>query len=178
MKIYKNSVFVSDLKDGYIFFDTSALIATLNFETIYKEILVELKKNDCIFLSIPAISIEFSRTDSIEGYNKRINFLKSLSLGFYSIEKNISENIFPLNIVLQRINQKIDYTDFLLYFCLFKFRTAFLFTENHSHFSTNLLDRTQILTIDQGNDQIRNMAFYKFSEEKYQKILEKLKSEE
>lgn len=178
MKIYKNNALASDLKDSYIFFDTSALIALLNFDTIYKEILVELKNLDCIFLSIPAVSIEFSRTDSIEGYNKRINFLKSLSLGFYPIEKNIGDNIFPLNIILQRINQKIDYTDFLLYFCLFKFRKAFLFTENHSHFSTNLLDRTQILTIDQGNEQIRNIAFYRFSEEKYQKILEKLKTSE
>lgn len=175
MKIYKDDALASDLKDSYIFFDTSTLVALLNFETIYKEILVELKNLDCVFLSIPAVSIEFSRTDSIEGYNKRINFLKSLSLGLYPIEKNIGDNIFPLNIVLQKINQKIDYTDFLLYFCLFKFRKALLFTENHSHFSTNLLDRIQILTIDQGNEQIRNIAFYRFSEEKYQKILQSLK---
>lgn len=173
MKIYFQESLLSENKIKYLFLDNTTLILFLNYIQEFSDFIAKLKSNGCVFLTISSVVFEFSRTDSIEGYNKRISFLETYVDTIYPIEKH-KKDFTDLILILQKIKGKLSYSDFLLYCCLYKFPDAHLITENHSDFSVQILDRTNILSIDTQDDQIRNTATYTFSKEKYANIAEKL----
>lgn len=166
MKIYIPP-FLSNLKNRFIILDTNTLIALLSFGKEFAPFITELIDNGCTFLTIPSVRFEFSRTETIEGYNKRTELLKNLCT-IYPIERHL-EDFNELILVLQKINGKMSYTDFLLYCCLYKFRDAYLLTENHKDFLTSILYRETIITLDGEDKEIRNIGVYTFDSDKYEK---------
>ena len=172
MNIY-NIEELSKYKVGYLFLDTSSLIAIINYIGEFSHILYKLKENGRALVTIPSISFEFSRTTNIESYNSRIEFIKEF-VSIYPIEKYLHK-FTPLVPVLHKTNGKLSYSDFLLYCCLYEFQGSILLTENHKDFTPTLLDRELTLTIDrEDEDQLRNISVYSFSYPKYNKAAEKI----
>lgn len=135
---------------------------------LFSDFIVRAKKNGNVFMTIPSITFEFTRTDSIDTYNSRIDFLNKY-IDIYPIEKSLEfyQTIVP---IIHRLKGKISYPDFLLYCCLYQFnKKALLLTENHNDFSTDILDRIDIITIDGGDKQIRNTGLYQLNLEKFDK---------
>jgi len=152
-----------ELASSYLFFDNNALIAMLEVKELLQQF-IAMKESGATLLTITPVAIEFLKTDNLQNYNKRRNFLKTTISGIYSIEKHIDIND-PLFFVLNKISA-CEYVDHLLYHTAYKFKNAYLVTENHKDFLTTILDRKHIITIDQGNKQIRNLAFYQMNTKK------------
>jgi hypothetical protein len=167
MKIYNNLQLVEQPLGSFVFFDTNSLIAAINHLVDFQPILDDFVAKKFSFVTIPAVAFEFSRTDSIKGYNERVGFLKKY-VSVYPIEKFMDkiQDIIP---VMQKIHGTLSYPDFLLYCCLYRFPHSYLLTENHKDFLTSILDRTGILTIEEYSKEIRNIALYSFNYEKYNK---------
>jgi hypothetical protein len=173
MKIY-NIEDLSRYKAGYLFLDTSSLIAIISYFKEFSGILNTLKENGIALVTIPSVRFEFSRTNNIENYNIRAGFIKDY-VSIYPIEKHL-QSFTPLIPVLHKIHGRLSYPDFLLYCCLYKFSpNAILLTENHKDFTPTLLDRELTLTLDREDEsQIRNISLYSFSQEKYNKAAESI----
>ena len=167
--IYEKNI-TSTFKDKTVFLDTNSIILAMS-NPIFLQFLYDLKFADCTLMTISSVLFEFTRgSDTLEVFNKRSEFvLKDLDVGIYPIEKHL-DDLREFVVVLQKLGKNIDYTDFLLSCCLYKFKSCFVLTENHSHFLTSLLDRKEIVTIDGDFPQIRNSAFYQFSIDKFEKI--------
>lgn len=164
---------LSDYGIGYLFLDTSALIAITSYFSEFSSVLHTLKDNGRALLTIPSIAFEFSRTENIENYNLRATFLKEY-INIYPIEEHLSA-FTPLIPVLQKTHGGLSYSDFLLYACLYQFHNSILLTENHKDFTPTLLDRKTVLTVDREDDkQIRNLALYSFSMSKYNNVATKI----
>jgi len=129
-----------------------------------------MKQQGRALVTIPSVAFEFSRTDSIAGYDTRANFIKNF-LDIYPIEKHL-QNFIPLIPVLQRLHGKMSYSDFLLYCCLYQFQGSMLLTENHKDFIPTILNRYGIFTIDRGERDIRNIAMYIFDHKKFERAAE------
>lgn len=170
MKIWYDSELLSNLENKNLFLDTTSLVASISFEKEFSELFGKLNQGGCEFLTIPSVLFEFTRgSSSLSQFNNRSEFIyKTLGITVYPIEKHL-DNFEDLIVVLQRISGRISYSDFLLCACLYKFREAYLITENHRDFPTSILDRKHIITIDAGGDQIRNTAIYQFSITKFNK---------
>lgn len=170
MKTYQKLESIVELKDKWLFLDNSSLIAIVSHEELFTQILSLLSENNVALTIIPPILFEFTRTDSISAYNKRVNFIKNnLHADNFPVEKYI-QSFKDLTLVLQKTNGKISYPDFLLYCSLYKFSgKAFLLTENHKDFTLAILDRVDVITIDNDSSQIRNLGIYAFSMDKYEK---------
>ncbi|MCX6783499.1 MAG: hypothetical protein NT141_00285 [candidate division WWE3 bacterium] len=93
--------------------------------------------------------------------------MNTLVSSIYPIEREL-ENLKNFTVVLQKIKGTISYTDFLMYCCLYKFPKAYLLTENHKDFTTEILERRYIVTIDT-DKEIRHQAFYQISLDKFKK---------
>ena len=174
MKILYNQELLSNLKNSSLFFDTNTYIGALSYSNLYSELFFKLNENNCAFLTIPSVLFEFTRgTNSIENFNKRTKFIvEDLKSSIYPIERQL-QGLENLTLVLQKIRGTMDYTDFLLCVCLYKFPGSFLITENHSHFPTEILDRKYLITIDT-DKELRNYAIYEFSFDKFNKAAEKI----
>lgn len=159
-----------DFKHSTLFFDNNALIALLSNDELL-DLFHEIRAQETEFLVIPSVAIEFMRTDSIENYNNRAAFLNTFCK-IYPFERTIDIND-PLIFVFNKIN-KPDFVDLILCLVLHQFRTAYLVTENHSHFLTNVMDRTHVITIDKGDKQIRNIGIYKINSEKLNNVTESI----
>jgi len=171
MKILYNTKIASLLKSpSYLFFDTSSLNLIIQYEKQFVDLLKTLNDSSIAFTTIPSVYFEFSRTDDFNVFIKRKSFFQSI-LRVYPIETHYQEykHLIP---ILHKIKKTASYTDFLLYCCLYKFSNSYLITENHRDFTTSLLDREQIITVDGDGEQIRNTAIYSFNKDKYEKIAE------
>lgn len=167
MKIYYPPDLVSDLNQADLFFDTTALIASITFPKELSDFFKKLTTVNCTFLTIPSVLFEFTRgVDTIAGFNNRTTFLHGMISAIYPIERHLNE-FRDLIVVLQRVRGKMSYTDFLLCCCLYKFPKAYLVSENHNDMPLEVLDRNSVLTIDKENE-IRNWGIYKFSFTKYE----------
>ena len=177
MKIYP-SVPADFLRDGILFFDNSALVALINHEDVFGKLINEFRELRCSFAIIPSLFFEFTRTDSVANYNKRVHFLKNHIDMIYPVEKDNAQ-LKELTVVLQRVKPQLSYTDFLLHCCMYKFRDkGFVITENHRDFSLELLDRKYIITVeDDKNSQIRNTAIYSLNIDKFNKAAENILKE-
>ncbi|MGH7202951.1 MAG: hypothetical protein ACREHC_00730 [Candidatus Levyibacteriota bacterium] len=172
MNIY-NLEKLSAYNVGYLFLDTSSLIAIVSYLSNFSHVLYKLKENGRALVTIPSVAFEFSRTNNIDSYNTRAKFIKEF-ISIYPIEKHL-DSFTPLIPILHRTNGKLSYTDFLLYCCLYQFHSSILLTENHKDFTPTLLDRELTLTIDRDDEtQIRNISVYSFSYSKYNKAAEKI----
>jgi hypothetical protein len=175
MKIFYDKNLISKLAGGFLFLDTNSLISLINFEGLFTDFLIEIKNVDCALLTIPSVVFEFSRTENIGEYNKRTAFIKAI-VDVYHIEKHLEE-MQELVPVIHKIGGRLQYTDFLLYACLYHFKNkAFLMTENHKDFQTSILDRDIVLTIDTDGIQIRNTGIYSLNFDKYNKAAQKILS--
>lgn len=169
--IYEKSL-ISKFNHGYLFLDTNALILAVSDDN-FLEFLYNLKSDGCALLTIPSVYYEFvSSADTFNKYNLRVGLFTKMGIGVYPIEKNMDS--FRDFVYILRKQTDIDYADALLCCCLYQFKPAYVLTENHKHFPTQILDREEIITIDGGKDQIRNMALYKLNVEKYNKAAESL----
>jgi hypothetical protein len=172
MKIYNELNLVKNPSGSFLFFDTNSLIAVMTYQEDFRAVFSEFKMNDYTFITIPSVVFEFTRTDSINKYNNRNKFINSF-LSVFEVEKILGQ-IREITPVLQKINGRMSYSDFLLYCCLYKFPNSYLITENHKDFLTSILDRTGLLTLDNESETIRNIGLYTFSHGKYQKAAENI----
>src|SRR5258708_1221461 len=170
MKLYYQKETIFNLGVGYLFIDTCTLILITNYQKEFANILDELKAQGKQLVTIPSVAFEFTRTDSISAYNTRTKFLENY-VSIYPIEKYLDGLNNALTLIVQKLNPNASYSDFLLYYCLYKFdsKQTHLLTENHKDFKTAILDRESIFTIDTDKD-IRNTALYSFSTIKYEKV--------
>lgn len=155
MKIY-NLGGLSNYNVGYLFLDTSSLIAIISYFKEFSDCLTTLKRNGRALVTIPSVAFEFSRTNNIANYNTRARFLKEF-VSIYPIEKHL-QNFTPLIPVLHKTNGRLSYPDFLLYCCLYQFPPSVLLTENHKDFTPTLLDRELTLTIDREDEKYNKVA--------------------
>lgn len=170
MKIYYNKTLISNFGLGYLFLDTSSLIAIINYEKLFSDFLAEIEQTKRTLVTIPSIIFEFTRTDSIDTFNTRVKFINKY-VQIYPIEKHL-EQFRPLIPILQKVNGKMSYSDFLLYCCLHHFNGSLLLTENHKDFLISILNREMLITLDIDDPTIRNTAIYSFNYEKYEKAAE------
>lgn len=168
MQILYNPNLVTNLKNSVVFIDNNTLIAALSYPNLFGHFLLDLSKQGCTFITINAVVFEFSRgaTDTIEGFEKRIDFVKDLAT-IYPIERHL-EQIQDFVLVLSKINKKLEYSDFLLLASLFRFPKAYLLTENHNHVPLEIFDRLDIVTLDTDKD-LRTHGLYCLSQDKYEK---------
>jgi hypothetical protein len=168
--IFCNQVSLADdLSSGFVFLDTNTLIA-LSEVPEFLHLMLDIKEKGCQLLTIPPVTFEFARTDSLKKYTERIQFLNQIC-STYPIEKNTDTNS-PLFFVFNKVSPAAGYVDLFLYQALYKFSHAYVLTENHSHFPLSILDREHIITIDTGQRSIRNYAFYKMNMGKIGKVIE------
>lgn len=167
MEIHYHKEIISNLGVGYLFIDTCTLILVTSYLEQFGEIISQLEQQGKVLVTIPSVAFEFTRTNNVESYNTRARFLNN-HVSIYPIEKHLG-GFNALTPVVQKINPGASYSDFLLYCCLYKFNQSHLLTENHKDFTTALLNRETILTVDT-EKQIRNTALYSFSMPKYEKI--------
>ena len=167
MKIYYDKALLSKLGVGYLFIDTTSLIAIITHEELFSEFLEVMEQAGRALVTIPSVAFEFTRTDSIKSYNTRVQFIKN-RVSVYPIEKHI-EAYRQLIPVLQRICKSMSYSDFLLYCCLNHFHNSRLITENHKDFLTSILNREALITIDDGGPTIRSTGIYSFNYINYEK---------
>lgn len=173
MRILYDSDLATKLANSNLFFDTNTFIGALFFNETFGKLLGELRRKHCAFLTIPSVLFEFTRgSDTVEAFNTRLKFIEGLTDTIYPIERSLA-GFEDLTITLQKIKEKMDYTDFLLCACLYKFSNSFLITENHTHFPTTVFDRSFLITIDT-DKELRNYAIYKFSKEKFNKAAENI----
>ncbi len=174
MKIYNLDSVLIDLEGKHLFLDNTALILLVSYIEEFSDFLIELKEVECVLLTIPSVAFEFQRSDNIEILNKRTEFLNSY-IEIYSIERHLREleDLIP---VIHKIKNAISYTDFLLYCCLYKFKDSILLTENHKDFTTNILDRLNIFTVDNDGQNLRNSGLYRFNQNKYEKVVSSILS--
>ncbi len=92
MRIYKSTENVNFLKNGVLFFDNNALVAIINNEVDFAPFLKTVVDYQCTLMTIPSVGFEFSRTDSIENYSKRNEFLKEY-LTVYPVERHVEIQI-------------------------------------------------------------------------------------
>lgn len=169
MKILHDSTLLDSLSDSDLFIDTNVFIGALETskDGSLLGLLDQLGMHGCAFITIQSVLFEFTRGGgSLQNFDKRLQFITNiLKTTIYPIEKNL-DDFEDLIVVLHNIRPKAGYTDFLLSACLYKFPNAFLITENHKDFPTEILDRKHVVTIDTGKE-IRNYGIYKFSTKKY-----------
>lgn len=169
MKIYNLDSVLSNLSGKHLFLDNTALVLLVSYFKQLGDFFIRLKEIDCALLTIPSVVFEFQRTDNLEIFNTRTSFISSY-LTIYSIEKHLQE-LEDLVPVIHKVKGNIGYTDFLLYCCLYKFEGSMLLTENHKDFTTNILERVNIFTIDTDEQQLRNTGLYQFSKKKYERVI-------
>jgi DNA invertase Pin-like site-specific DNA recombinase len=138
----------------------------------FLKFLHDLKLNNCSFHTVASVYYEFTGTsDNPDNYNKRVKLFEDLEIVIQPIERKMDE-IKEFAYVLRK-QTKVDYADLLLCSCLYKMHGSYVLTENHKHFPLTLLDREDIITIDKSSD-IRNIAVYSLSQEKFDKAAKKL----
>lgn len=176
MKILQDLNLHVDLADTHLFLDTNIFIAALNYP-YYLNFLYKLKSTGCDFMTIMPVLLEFTRgSSSLSNFEKRFHFIKELAC-IYPIERNLEE-LKEGMVVIQTIMGKMDYVDFLLTLCSYKFRlskldSCYLLTENHNHYPLDILDRVHLITIDSGK-QIRTHATYRLNIDKLNKAAENI----
>jgi len=168
MKIYYDSSLITGLGNSFLFLDTTAFIAALNYKKEFGALFKELKGQGCNFLTIPSVFFEFTRgSDSLTSFRARAKFLTELA-DIWPIERYLDQ-IEEAMVVLQRLgDRQMSYTDFLLCACLYKFPTGYLLTENHHHIPTQVFERKAVITVDTDKD-IRNHIVFQFSKSKFAK---------
>lgn len=176
MKIYNLASVLSSLKGKHLFLDNTALILFATYFEEFADFFAQLKSSECVLLTIPSVAFEFQRTDNVKTFNKRTSFLTSY-ISIYSIEKHLQE-MGELVPIIHKVKGNISYPDFLLYCCMYKFDGSMLLTENHKDFTTNILDRINIFTIDTEDSHLRNTGLYKFNKVKYEKVARSILSTE
>lgn len=166
MKIF-NSASDNYLKDSFLFFDTGTLITIVENQKDFSIFLDNLKKINCAFLTIPSVAFEFSRTDNISKFKERNVLLSNFTI--YPIEKQFKDIKTDLIYILQKLSSTSSYTDFLLHYCLMVFKNrGYVITGDHKDFSISILNRTSIITLE-SEKEIKNLAIYQISIEKYEK---------
>jgi len=134
----------------------------------FSHLFEELESFDLHLLTTPSVLFEFTRgTDSVEKFNERYDYVSNLA-SIYPIARNLDDMEKEI-VVIQQVQGKISYADFLLYLCLCKFKSkGYLMTSDHKDFSTNILTRECVITCDNGKS-IHNYGIYSLSSSKYRK---------
>jgi hypothetical protein len=173
VQLIKSPNLIEDLKGRYLFFDTNALIGGINYPDLFVELLNELKRNGCAFLTIPQVRYEFTRgSDSLKIYEERLQYLKDLEVEVYPIDAHLKD-FQELAFITHRVSKNASYTDYLLGVCLCKFPTAFLITADCKDISSDLFDRKHLVTIDTDKD-LTTYGIYRASQEKLNKIADNI----
>jgi len=166
MKIYYPPELIAGLSEKYLFLDTTAFIATLNYRDEFGELFSSLRSQYCELITIPSVVFEFTRgSDSVSTYKTRRDFIQQLS-AIYPIEKMLDGMEQDIIVIQRFMDKNASYTDFLLAMCLRKFPNSFLLTENHSHIPSALFDREYVITVNTPS-QIRNHGIYTMNTRKF-----------
>lgn len=164
----------SELKDKHILLDTCCLIHATQQPELLGKFLRELKEKGCDLLITPAVKLEFLRgADSFVSLRAREKYL-AFAANLYPIEAYLG--LIPeFPVVMQKVfgNRPIELSDYLLIACLVNHPKMYLLTENHNHMPLGILERTNIVTWDNDKD-IKNVAFYRLNEERYQEVVSKI----
>lgn len=171
MKIYYDSSLITGLGNSFLFLDTTAFIAALNYKKEFGELFKSLKDQGCSFLTIPSVFFEFTRgSDTLISFKTRAKFLTGLA-DIWPIERYLDQ-IEQAMVVLQKLgSRQMSYTDFLLCVCLYKFPSAYLLTENYHHIPVQVFERKGVITVDAGED-IRNHVVFQLSRQKFSNAAE------
>lgn len=180
MKLQHTSTLVSDLSNKYLLLDTTVLINALKSDE-FLGLLSELSESNCSLVTIPSVTYEFSRnTNTIEGYNKRQEFIKVLNVTVLKRMEETFEQDQVFKIAYAKaFTSKNDkgpsYTDALLCSVAYKYRShgMLIMTANHKDMPLSMFDRTELITIDVGGE-LRNEAIYRLSPTKLNKLLDTL----
>lgn len=160
------------LAEASVFLDNNALIALMDVPD-FLDFFQEAINSGCQFLTIPAVVAEFSATDSLEKYNKRMTFLNDIRCAIYPIEKSLDSND-PLFFVFNKIGGSPGYVDVLLYHALYKFPSAFLLTGNHKDFPIRFFRREYTLTNDSVDKEIKNSCLYQINKDAIEEQISRL----
>lgn len=164
---------VSDLNAKYLFMDTNVLLAMIKYPTLFADLLEQLSKIGCAFITIPQVVFEFTRgTETIADYKKRLEFLPANNISIYQINRHLSE-FEELPLIVHKVSKGISYTDYLLCVCLCKFTSSYLISEDRD-IPTALFDRKHLITVDTDKD-LRTFGIYAHSEIKQELIADSIR---
>ncbi len=80
MKILYSPNLIAELANSDLFLDTNTFIGAISFPELFEEFFKQLKNSGCAYITIPSVLFEFTRgVESIEAFNKRAEFITSLS---------------------------------------------------------------------------------------------------
>lgn len=170
MRIYYPEELATTLREKYIFLDTTAYVAALNYQEEFGSLFSKLRSEYCELITIPSVQFEFTRgSDSITTYNIRTQFIKELS-AIFPIEKMLDGLENDIITMQKYMDKNASYTDFLLAMCLRKFPGSYLLTENHSHIPQAIFDREFVITLNT-TALIRNHGIYSLNHKRFSKHL-------
>ena len=181
MKLQHAHTLVSDLSESHVFVDSTALIDASKSDE-FLNLLTDIACSGCTLYTIPSVVYEYTRTaNTLKGYKERLEFIKELGLIVFNRIEELIEKESRIFLVAYNGEFKDgkgpSYTDSLLCTMAYKHRavSSYILTANHKDMPLSIFDRTQLITIDiKGQFQIE--ALYKFSEQKFSKVLDRLEA--
>jgi len=169
-----DSQFLSSLSGCNVAIDACCLIDSVLHESLVGKFLFDLKSRDVGFYTTPGVVFEFFRgSDNEKSLEKRAEILKAVTDNFIvPIDKKFSEMTAFL-MIMNKVTGKCGLGEYQLVATLVNHPNAFILTENHKDMPTDFLDRVSVVCFNLPKE-IKNYAFYKLNEEKYQKIASRL----
>lgn len=178
---------LKEIAKKYLLLDTNILIDSAKYANSFEPFYTKLEKLDIALIIDSSIELEFLRSaNTLKNLQEKINYLELL-LGRKGSKKEIPipikdetlkdarrlSNLYH-HLKIKK-NKSISAVDCLLAAHLKKYKNnLYLATANNSDFTTKIFSRIHIFNIEI-EDEIKNIGIYKFSEEKYSKVLENFK---
>lgn len=166
---------ISNQLTGYhIFLDTNVFIDAYDKARNFSDLFNQLKNKNNTLLTINSVLLKFLRgSRSNQEYNKKKEFIHQIIDSVFTITKDAEDLALQLSLIYQSPGNSTSVTDFYLAAVLGKYveDRVCVMTKNHKDFPLALLDRIEKVLIENERD-IQVFAFYKFNNEKYQRLIE------
>jgi predicted nucleic acid-binding protein len=164
----------------FVIIDTNILIEAFPKDDYFQDFFEFLKDCNCSIVNSELVNFEFMRSGYLPemvGPREKEKFLKKINAGDLPPKIHLLEEALEIARVYshQGIRKgQISLVDCCIGALLRQYgKKLFLATMNHSDFPICLFDREYIFPIDAGNN-VLSVAFYRFNDEKWQKLTEKL----
>lgn len=171
--------FLSSLDNSYIAIDTCCLIDTIKYPDVVGKFMYDLTNASSIY-TVPGVVFEYYKgADSKSSLRKRKFFLEAITGGgILPIDKQLLKMTNFL-LIMNKVQGKCDLGEYQLIASMADNRrnNRYLLTENDKDIPTDFIDRVSVVTFNLPKE-IKTYGFYKINFEKYEKIANKILTEE
>lgn len=144
-----------------LFLDTNVFSVAFRYPQ-FGEFLTDILDQDCALVTIPSVLFEVTRgSSSLEIYNQRATALKELVT--YTDPMTYLSEVDEFSVVMAKLQKadKVQYTDFLLAACLYKYQASkpYLMTTDMASMPKSIFDREFIVTAEHGAEIVNYGIF-------------------